>query len=145
MCDLASSPCLFIEGLARVGPRGCVRTSPRVSLQNSQPGQGHFGGRLWPARRARPLAYFRGPAPHRQLAGGSAPTESRRSPSLGKAVAHHGLSSASLSPPSDLLPEGIGTTRTDSHEGQLADGGSLPCFRTLIILVKISDGLEWGC
>ena len=71
-----------------MGPRGCVRTTPRVSLQNSQPGQGHFGGRLWPARRARPLAYFRGPAPHRQLSGGSAPTESRRSPSLGKAVAH---------------------------------------------------------
>ena len=92
-CDLASSVCLFTEGV--MGPRGCVRTTPRVSLQNLQPGQGHFGGRLWPAGRARPLAYFRGPAPHRQLSGGvSAPTRRRSSsvdqdgPSLGKAVAH---------------------------------------------------------
>ena len=59
-CDLASSVCLSKEGV--MGPRRCVRTIQRVSLQNSQPGQGHFGGRLWPARRARPLAYFRAPA-----------------------------------------------------------------------------------
>ena len=85
-CDLASSVCLFTEGV--MGPRGCVRTTPRVSLQNSQPGQGHFGGRLWPARRARPLAYFRGPAPHRQLSGGTRRRSMDSGPSLGKAVAH---------------------------------------------------------
>ena len=85
-CQLPSSVCLSTEGA--MGPRGCVRTTPRVSLQNSQPGQGHFGGRLWPARRARPLAYFRGPAPHRQLCAPARRRSMDDGPSLGKAVAH---------------------------------------------------------
>ena len=58
--------------------------NPRVSLQNLQPGQGHLGGRLWPARRARPLAYFRGPAPHRQLSGGEVRHRRSLAPVWGK-------------------------------------------------------------
>ena len=59
-------PCLFplfvYPGTGKGGAQRVRTHNPRVSLQNSQPGQGHFGGRLWPARRARPLAYFRAPA-----------------------------------------------------------------------------------